>query len=35
MKCTNRVWRDLESYFNELRSLPIDLLTDVDWSPWG
>jgi hypothetical protein len=35
MKCTNRVWRDLESYLNELRSLPIDPLANFDWSPLG
>jgi hypothetical protein len=27
---TNRMWRDFVSYIYELRSLPIDLLTDVD-----
>jgi hypothetical protein len=33
MKCSNRVWCDLDSYINRLCSLPIDLLTDVDWLP--
>jgi hypothetical protein len=30
MTCTPRVWLDLDSYINELRSLLIDPLTAVD-----